>query len=104
MRQADLGPLRSPANMGFGELALVKQTLRPTNGSPTTSSACGRSGWPREVLARDAALPFMIQRRAVDLDDQDVPGRSRPAATRSGWAPRAAAEGARRYGQRHARR
>ncbi|MBK9941623.1 MAG: B12-binding domain-containing radical SAM protein [Kouleothrix sp.] len=69
--------MRSPANMA-DELALVKQTLRPDHIWFADDIFGLRPQWVaafgREVAARDAALPFMIQSRVDLMTDQAVPG------------------------------
>jgi radical SAM superfamily enzyme YgiQ (UPF0313 family) len=69
--------MRSPANVAE-ELALVKQTLRPDHIWFADDIFGLRPQWVaefgREVAARDAAIPFMIQSRADLMTDQAVAG------------------------------
>jgi len=69
--------MRSPANVAE-ELALVKDTLRPDHIWFADDIFGLRPQWVaefgREVAARDAAIPFMIQSRADLMTDQAVAG------------------------------
>jgi anaerobic magnesium-protoporphyrin IX monomethyl ester cyclase len=69
--------MRSPANVAE-ELALVKRTLRPDHIWFADDIFGLRPQWVaefgREVAARDAAIPFMIQSRVDLMTDQAVAG------------------------------
>ncbi|HET9223351.1 MAG TPA: radical SAM protein [Roseiflexaceae bacterium] len=69
--------MRSPANVAE-ELALVKRTLRPDHIWFADDIFGLRPQWVaefgREVAARDAAIPFMIQSRVDLLTEQAVAG------------------------------
>ncbi|HEX5689726.1 MAG TPA: radical SAM protein, partial [Roseiflexaceae bacterium] len=69
--------MRSPANVAE-ELALVKRTLRPDHIWFADDIFGLRPQWVaefgREVAARDAAVPFMIQSRVDLLTEQAVAG------------------------------
>lgn len=69
--------MRSPANVAE-ELALVKRMLRPDHIWFADDIFGLRPQWVaefgREVAARDAAIPFMIQSRADLMTDQAVAG------------------------------
>ncbi|MFL5803535.1 MAG: B12-binding domain-containing radical SAM protein [Roseiflexaceae bacterium] len=69
--------MRSPANVAE-ELALVKYTLRPDHIWFADDIFGLRPQWVaefgREVAARDAAIPFMIQSRVDLLTEQAVAG------------------------------
>jgi anaerobic magnesium-protoporphyrin IX monomethyl ester cyclase len=69
--------MRSPANVAE-ELALIKRTLRPDHIWFADDIFGLRPQWVaefgREVAARDAAIPFMIQSRVDLMTDQAVAG------------------------------
>jgi anaerobic magnesium-protoporphyrin IX monomethyl ester cyclase len=69
--------MRSPANVAE-ELALVKRTLRPDHIWFADDIFGLRPQWVaefgREVAARDAAIPFMIQSRVDLMTEQAVTG------------------------------